>query len=104
MATLANGTNGALTNGHPSSWQAKHDIHSHFIGGNHLDAAPASAVKDFVLNSDGHSVITSVSRAFLAAAVHFTKAVFPGTYRQQRYCSSEGNPISTKMGLRDLWQ
>jgi acetyl-CoA carboxylase / biotin carboxylase 1 len=63
MSTLSNGTNGVLSNGHPSSWQAKHDVASHFIGGNHLDAAPASAVKDFVQKSDGHSVITSVSYA-----------------------------------------
>lgn len=60
MTGLSNGTNG-VANGHPSSWQAKHDIASHFIGGNHLDAAPASLVKDFVQSSDGHSVITSVS-------------------------------------------
>jgi acetyl-CoA carboxylase / biotin carboxylase 1 len=63
MSTLSNGTNGVLSNGHPSSWQAKHDVASHFIGGNHLDAASASDVKDFVQKSDGHSVITSVSYA-----------------------------------------
>ena len=45
-------------NGHGSS---KHDIPSHFIGGNHLDAAPPSSVKDFVAKHDGHSVISSVS-------------------------------------------
>ena len=61
MAPKTNGVNGALTNGHPSSWQAKHDIPSHFIGGNRLEKAPASKVKDFVQDSDGHSVITSVS-------------------------------------------
>lgn len=58
---LSNGINGARSNGHPSSWQAKHDVPFHFIGGNHVDSAPASAVKDFVQKSDGHSVITSVS-------------------------------------------
>jgi acetyl-CoA carboxylase / biotin carboxylase 1 len=66
MANMANGTNGALSNGHPSSWQAKHDLPPHFIGGNYLDSAPASAVKDFVQKSDGHSVITSVSIAQLS--------------------------------------
>ncbi|KAK1145973.1 acetyl-coenzyme-A carboxylase [Aspergillus melleus] len=44
-------------NGHGSS---KHNIPSHFIGGNHLDAAPPSSVKDFVAKHDGHSVISSV--------------------------------------------
>lgn len=58
-----NGTNGTkpLANGHPSSWQAKHDLPDHFIGGNKLENAPPSSVKDFVQSNDGHSVITSVS-------------------------------------------
>jgi acetyl-CoA carboxylase / biotin carboxylase 1 len=64
MAPVVNGVNGtkkALTNGHPSSWQARHDVADHFIGGNKLDNAPPSKVKDFVQSYDGHSVITSVS-------------------------------------------
>ena len=61
MTTTVNGTNGVVTNGQHSSWQSKHEVHAHFIGGNHLDAASPGAVKDFVQNSDGHSVITSVS-------------------------------------------
>lgn len=36
------------------------EIPSHFIGGNHLEAAPPSSVKDFVAQHDGHSVISSV--------------------------------------------
>ncbi|KAH8425481.1 acetyl-CoA carboxylase ACC1 [Aspergillus melleus] len=44
-------------NGHGTS---KPEIPSHFIGGNHLDAAPPSSVKDFVAKHDGHSVISSV--------------------------------------------
>ncbi|KAI9035090.1 acetyl-CoA carboxylase ACC1 [Aspergillus affinis] len=48
----ANGSNGQVS--------SKHDIPSHFIGGNHLDAAPPSSVKDFVAKHDGHSVISSV--------------------------------------------
>ena len=75
MASPAvNGTgkpNGVLTNGdaHPakgahsraqSSYAAKFNIHPHFIGGNHLAAAPAGAVKDFVANNDGHTVISNV--------------------------------------------
>ena len=67
MAPTVNGTNGVLANGHPSSWQAKHDLPSHFIGGNKLDRAPASRVKDFVQAQDGHSVITSVSETQLRA-------------------------------------
>ncbi|KAL8948361.1 MAG: hypothetical protein Q9222_005445 [Ikaeria aurantiellina] len=43
-----------------SSYAAKHKIAPHFIGGNHLDVAPSSSVKDFVANHDGHTVITNV--------------------------------------------
>ncbi len=55
-----NGITGPLVNGHGSSYAAKHNIPSHFIGGNNLQVAPAGAVKDFVADNDGHSVITSV--------------------------------------------
>lgn len=51
---------GSKANGHGSSYAAKHNIPSHFIGGNRLDLAPESKVKDFVAAHDGHSVITSV--------------------------------------------
>lgn len=65
MAPAVNGVKGtrkaSLVNGAPSSWQAKHDVADHFIGGNKLGKAPPSRVKDFVLEHDGHSVITSVS-------------------------------------------
>ena len=75
MATLAvNGgskPNGVLTNGDAhsakgprprtaSSYAAKFNLAPHFIGGNHLDRAPAGAVKDFVANNDGHTVISNV--------------------------------------------
>ncbi|KAL9035125.1 MAG: hypothetical protein Q9214_006729, partial [Letrouitia sp. 1 TL-2023] len=43
-----------------SPYAVKHKLAPHFIGGNHLDAAPASSVKDFVANHDGHTVITNV--------------------------------------------
>ncbi|KAJ5733760.1 Acetyl-CoA carboxylase [Penicillium malachiteum] len=36
------------------------DIPSHFVGGNNVEVAPPSAVKDFVVNHGGHSVISSV--------------------------------------------
>ncbi|GKZ35159.1 acetyl-coenzyme-A carboxylase [Aspergillus brasiliensis] len=47
-------------NGHPSARAAQHNLASHFIGGNNLDAAPPSSVKDFVASHEGHSVISSV--------------------------------------------
>ncbi|RAH70464.1 acetyl-CoA carboxylase ACC1 [Aspergillus aculeatinus CBS 121060] len=50
-------TNGAV-NGQAGSKAA--NLPSHFIGGNHLDAAPPSAVRDFVAKHEGHSVISSV--------------------------------------------
>ncbi|KAK4693321.1 acetyl-CoA carboxylase / biotin carboxylase 1, partial [Lecanoromycetidae sp. Uapishka_2] len=64
-------TNGNLTNGdsHPSkgihsknqsSYSAKFNLPSHFIGGNHLGASPSGRVKDFVASHDGHTVITNV--------------------------------------------
>lgn len=74
-------TNGTLTNGdahpakeqsrstNPSSYAAKFNIHPHFIGGNHLGAAAAGSVKDFVANHDGHTVITSVSFPDTASGV-----------------------------------
>ncbi|KAL4749249.1 hypothetical protein BDW72DRAFT_178697 [Aspergillus terricola var. indicus] len=54
------GASDGTTNGHGGSRAAKHNLPSHFIGGNHLDAAAPSSVKDFVANHEGHSVITSV--------------------------------------------
>jgi acetyl-CoA carboxylase / biotin carboxylase 1 len=38
-----------------------HKVADHFIGGNKLENAPASKVKDFVAKNDGHTVITNVS-------------------------------------------
>lgn len=49
-----------VTNGSPSSAASKHNLPAHFIGGNHLDVAPAGPVKDFVTSHEGHTVITSV--------------------------------------------
>ena len=50
--------NGAAKNASRFSTQK---LPAHFIGGNHLDAAPSSKVKDFVAANGGHTVITSVS-------------------------------------------
>ena len=57
---MASNGNVVPVNGHSSSNAAKHNIPSHFIGGNHLDAAPPGPVRDFVANHAGHSVISSV--------------------------------------------
>lgn len=56
---VRNGTNGTHANG-GSSYASRFKLAPHFIGGNHLDAAPPSKVKDFVTNHDGHTVITNV--------------------------------------------
>jgi acetyl-CoA carboxylase / biotin carboxylase 1 len=56
-AKKANGVNGHA----PSSYAAKYNLASHFIGGNELSNAAPSKVKDFVAANDGHTVITKVS-------------------------------------------
>lgn len=99
MPVPLNGTK-SLTNGHPSSWQAKHDLPSHFIGGSYLDNAPAGKVKDFVQSHDGHSVITSVSRHWniescqLGLTFAFRRFLLPTTVLQQSKKSdlSENGP------------
>ena len=58
----ANGVNGHA-NGYPSSYSAKYNLASHFIGGNELSKAAPSKLKDFVGQHDGHTVITKVSKA-----------------------------------------
>ncbi|KAF4119397.1 acetyl-CoA carboxylase / biotin carboxylase 1 [Geosmithia morbida] len=58
MAPLANGSNGAANS--VASYAEKHNLADHFIGGNNLQTAPASKVKDFVAQHDGHTVITNV--------------------------------------------
>ncbi|CAG7995278.1 unnamed protein product [Penicillium salamii] len=52
----------AVTNGSApvTGSSPKHNLPSHFIGGNALESAAPSKVKDFVAAHDGHSVITSV--------------------------------------------
>jgi len=55
----ASKANGSL-NGYPSSYAAKYKLAPHFIGGNKLDNAPPSKLKDFVTAHDGHTVITNV--------------------------------------------
>lgn len=60
-AAKVNGV-GGITNGHASSYSAKFDLPTHFVGGNVLSKAPPSKVKDFVTANDGHTVITNVSK------------------------------------------
>ena len=60
-----NGITVPVVNGTPASYAAKHNLADHFIGSNYLAVAPASAVKDFVANNDGHTVITSVTLTLL---------------------------------------
>ncbi len=43
-----------------STYAAKRKLADHFIGGNKLENAAPSLVKDFVASHDGHTVITSV--------------------------------------------
>lgn len=62
-ANHPNGTS-SLPNGSakPSKYSTR-DLPSHFIGGNRLEVAPASKVKEFVTANGGHTVITSVCEA-----------------------------------------
>lgn len=66
-AVNGNGVNGVHSNGTVPitkgfvSYAAKHNLADHFIGGNKLENAAPSLVKDFVANHDGHTVITNVS-------------------------------------------
>ncbi|KAI0006912.1 acetyl-CoA carboxylase [Xylariaceae sp. FL0662B] len=48
-----------VANGRPT-WIEKHKVADHFIGGNKLENATPSKVKDFVAAHDGHTVITNV--------------------------------------------
>ena len=58
-----NGTH-PVTNGHSQNLpngRPKHNVPSHFIGGNELSRAPSGVVRDFVDASQGHTVITNVN-------------------------------------------
>lgn len=61
MAGETNGTNGHPKTNGKATYAEKHKVADHFIGGNRLENAPASKVKDFVAQNDGHTVITNVS-------------------------------------------
>jgi len=59
--TATNGTGRTVPHANgKATYAEKHKIADHFIGGNKLSNAPASKVKDFVAQQDGHTVITNV--------------------------------------------
>lgn len=91
-----------------TTYAEKYSLASHFIGGNELDNAPASKVKDFVASHDGHTVITNVSwalqrlaRLCFTADVKLT-VISLGSDCQQRYRRRQGDPIGAEMGVRDI--
>jgi acetyl-CoA carboxylase / biotin carboxylase 1 len=43
-----------------ATYAERNRVADHFIGGNKLENAPESKVKDFVRDHDGHTVITNV--------------------------------------------
>lgn len=63
MADSTNRANGRSAPNGRASYAERNQVADHFIGGNRLSNAPASKVKDFVAENDGHTVITNVSAA-----------------------------------------
>lgn len=70
----ANGTNGVngvagrtqkVTDKPTSSYTAKFNLPEHFKGGNSLEAAPPSDVREYIRENDGHTVITNVRKIFI---------------------------------------
>ena len=61
--THRNGVTVPKMNG-KATYAEKHQLADHFIGGNKLENAPPSKVKDFVASHDGHTVITNVRTYF----------------------------------------
>lgn len=69
ITTPANGVAAKPANANGNaSYAEKHKLADHFIGGNSLENAPPSKVKDFVAEHEGHTVITNVSSGPLASA------------------------------------
>lgn len=100
----ANGT--PHTNGYPSSYAAKHNIASHFIGGNNLSTAAPSKVRDFVQAYDGHTVIKNVSLPELPATAPYLQADerYSGPHSQQWHRGGQDDPLGAQVGLRDVWR
>ena len=65
VAKMADAVSGAVNghaNGAPSSYAAKFNLASHFIGGSELSKAPPSKVKDFVAAIFGTVLLAKTSR------------------------------------------
>ncbi len=84
MAEINANGNGVKTNGPvpvmngTASYAAKHKLADNFIGGNKLENAPPSRVKDFVAAHDGHTVITNVSKPEIdGTGLQLTRIVGP---------------------------
>lgn len=99
-----NGVNGSHPSGRKNSVVVPHTngkatyaelrkVADHFIGGNRLENAPESKVKDFVAANDGHTVITNVSYPlplFSFFPLSFPSDFFPQNPRERRiYGDSE---------------
>jgi hypothetical protein len=110
MADAVSGASSKLNghaNGAPSSYAAKFNLASHFIGGSELSKAPPSKVKDFVASSDGHTVISSVSSLDKAFHRHCAPSSadsdnLAGPDCEQRYRRRQRDPFSAEMGIRDI--
>lgn len=66
----ANGNRTVPVSNGKATWAEKHKVADHFIGGNRLENAAPSKVKDFVAAHDGHTVITNVRDLLNGAQVH----------------------------------
>lgn len=77
MADSAKGLNGRTHTNGSASYAEKFSIADHFIGGNKLENAPASKVKDFVAQNDGHTVITNVSLLLLPQDAVLHRRIVP---------------------------
>lgn len=70
ITTPANGATRQPPNANgKASYAERNKVADHFIGGNRLENAPPSKVKDFVADHDGHTVITNVCVTLLAGAL-----------------------------------
>lgn len=79
VASKANGSAAATANG-KASYASKYKLADHFIGGNKLENAKESKVKDFVAKHDGHTVITNVRCPFTtSSASRFPQSPQPQT-------------------------
>lgn len=59
--TTSNAPRNGVVVPHKQTFAELHQIADHFIGGNRVENAKDSKVKDFVIANSGHTVITNVS-------------------------------------------